>query len=162
MIIPNKVEKYVLYAILFIFIMIIMFNSFDLPKGARLFPYIVVIGTSVLFLVMIIKDILTDVAEKRRESEKEAKNDEVSDESIAVKTYLVAFGWFLLLALLIFLIGFTFGVPLYILIFLLFKAKRSFIGSLVGGIVMLAVIFLLFNQFLDVYFPPGILIELIL
>ena len=160
MIIPNKVEKYVLYALLFIFIMIILFNSFDLPKGARLFPYIVVIGTSVLFIVMVIKEILVDIAEKNSESKKEIDNEEVENEGITFKTYLTAFSWFLLLGLFIFLLGFTFGVPLYILIFLFFKAKRSFVTSLVGSIAMLAVIYLLFYQFLDVYFPPGLLLNL--
>jgi len=160
MIIPNKVEKYVLYALLFIFIMIILFNSFDLPKGARLFPYIVVIGTSVLFIVMVIKEILVDIAEKNSESKKEIDNEEVENEGITFKTYLTAFSWFLLLGLFIFLLGFTFGVPLYILIFLFFKAKRSFVTSLVGSIAMLAVIYLLLYQFLDVYFPPGLLLNL--
>ena len=160
MIIPNKVEKYVLYALLFIFIMIILFNSFDLPKGARLFPYIVVIGTSVLFIVMVIKEILVDITEKNSESKKEIDNEEVENEGISFKTYLTAFSWFLLLGLFIFLLGFTFGVPLYILIFLFFKAKRSFVTSLVGSIAMLAVIYLLFYQFLDVYFPPGLLLNL--
>jgi hypothetical protein len=70
-----------------------------------------------------------------------------------------ALAWVVGVLLIVYLLGFQFGLPLYILLYYRFHGGK-WLGSILMGCGILAFVYLFFHVLLDTITPPGLLFEL--
>ncbi|MCL6598145.1 MAG: tripartite tricarboxylate transporter TctB family protein [Alicyclobacillus macrosporangiidus] len=72
---------------------------------------------------------------------------------------LTALGWAAAFVLMLWLIGFDIGIPLYFLIYFLVPSRRSWKLAFSSAVIMGALTYGVFDQLLDLHLFPGVLFQ---
>jgi polyferredoxin len=120
-----------------------------------LFPWVIGIPTVLVALSQFAKD----VRGRKKTDETEAEARTVTPE-VARKRTLIIIGWIVGCFLLIWLLGFSWAVPLTIFVYLKLAGRESWPITLTVTLCSWLFFFALFERMLNVPFPQGYLFEL--
>jgi TctA family transporter len=131
-----------------------LWDSLDFGIRAGLFPWVIGIPTLLLAFPQLIKDMKV-----RTETHGAEESDAVAPE-IARRRTITIIGWTVGCFLAIWLLGFSWAVPLTIFLYLRFAGRESWPMTLAITLGAWLFFYLLFERMLNVPFPQGLLFEL--
>jgi amino acid transporter len=148
---------------------VFFFMAVGYSYNGKLFP-LIIIGTLVPMLILkIIGFINPKIAahfdvrgidlpgQKPSSTQSKTATEEISDDDIAKWPRELAMGfWLVSLISLIYLVGFLLTVPLFLVLFLRFQGRHSWLVSGVTSLAVLAFIYVLFGILLSTPFPEGL------
>jgi len=133
-------------------IAVALFESRNFGFRAGLFPWVIGIPTLLLALVQLAKDVTRP--KEARESEHEA----ISPEAVRRRTVSIL-GWILGCFLAIWLLGFSYAVPLFIFIYLKLEAREGWLMTIAVTFFSWLFFYMLFERMLNVPFPDPLLLS---
>ena len=139
-------------AVIIALLALALWDSRDFGIRAGLFPWVIGIPTLLLTLAQLAKD--TKVKTKHPDGE-----DRVAPEIARQRTFAII-GWTVGCFLLIWLLGFSWAVPLTIFLYLKFAGREHWPLTLAVTLCSWLFFHLLFERMLNVPFPEGYLFEL--
>jgi hypothetical protein len=160
-------EQAVFTLVLLVFAGLIFFLALDLGRLARLAPLVIVIPTLVLLVYQLGLDLVSwpavskgrswtmDLPGAGRLGEAQAKLERSTEAMRRSRRELSMFFWVLLMFALIFLFGFSFGVPLHTLLYLKVRSGESWLLSTAMTSGMWALLYGVFGLLLPVRLYEG-------
>ncbi|HXV48144.1 MAG TPA: tripartite tricarboxylate transporter permease [Candidatus Binatia bacterium] len=136
-----------------------LWQSRNFGFRAGLFPWAIGTPTLVLAFIQLARD-LAGKQKKRVAVVGEETEEEIAPEVVRQRTFAVC-AWTIGLFLAIWLIGFTYAVPLMILLYLKIAGKESWLMTALVTFFSWLFYWGLFERMLHVPFPEGLLIDLI-
>lgn len=153
--------------ILLVFVLWIALTSLGYSPSARLFPLIVSIVTLALLTVVVLtnaenlsgKTLIPD----RLQSGKSASAESPTEELIKKRRSIVQiFGWIAAVLVLTYVVGMDFALFAFLLTYYRYQAELSWVRSAATAVGLWLFLVGIFAFVLDVPFPEGILVELLL
>lgn len=136
-----------------------VYEAWDMPIQAKLYPWTVGIIALVLLSYQLVREILPSDRENSRETGVDMDFTEEEASKDGRRRALELFGWLYGFALLLWLLGFYISVPLMVLGYML-RHKESLAITLSLPIGLGLTTWLVFGHFLNLPFPPGVLVEM--
>ncbi len=133
-------------------IAVALLQSRNFGFRAGLFPWVIGIPTLLLALVQLAKDVTRP--KEARASEHEA----ISPEAVRRRTVSII-GWILGCFLAIWLLGFSYAVPLFIFIYLKLEAREGWLTTVAVTFFSWLFFYMLFERMLNVPFPDPLLLS---
>jgi TctA family transporter len=130
-----------------------LWQSRDFGIRAGLFPWVIGIPTFLLALCQLVKDM--KIRTEAHDSERTVAPD------VARKRTIAIIGWTVGCFLLIWLLGFSWAVPLTIFLYLKFAGRESWLLTVAITLCAWLFFYMLFERMLSVPFPEGYLFELL-
>jgi hypothetical protein len=129
-----------------------LFQSRNFGFRAGLFPWVIGIPTLLLTLVQLAKDVT-------RPKEAHATGHEaISPEAVRYRT-LSIIGWTLGCFLAIWLLGFSYAVPLFIFLYLKLEGREGWLMTIAVTFFSWLFFYMLFERMLNVPFPDPLLLS---
>jgi hypothetical protein len=149
----------VLTLLFFIVFAAAVYEAWDMPIQAKLYPWTVGIIALVLLSYQLVREIMPSDKENSRETgvDMDFTDEEASKQG--KRRAVELFGWLYGFALLLWLIGFYIAVPLMVLAYML-RHKETLVLTISLPLGMGFATWLLFGHFLHLPFPPGVLFEM--
>ena len=133
-------------------IAIALFQSRNFGFRAGLFPWVIGIPTLLLALVQLAKDVT------RPKEARASGHEAISPEAVRHRT-LSIIGWTLGCFLAIWLLGFSYAVPLFILLYLKVEAREGWLMTIAVTFFSWLFFYALFERMLNVPFPDPLLLS---
>jgi hypothetical protein len=133
-------------------IAVALFQSRNFGYRAGLFPWVIGIPTLLLALVQLTKDLRSE------KKDRSAEHKEISPE-IARKRTLSIIAWTVGCFLAIWLLGFSYAVPLFIFAYLKLEGREGWLMSIAVTFCSWLFFYLLFERMLNVPFPDPLLLS---
>ena len=133
-------------------IAIALFQSRNFGFRAGLFPWVIGIPTLLLALVQLAKDVT------RPKEARASGHEAISSEAVRHRT-LSIIGWTLGCFLAIWLLGFSYAVPLFILLYLKVEAREGWLMTIAVTFFSWLFFYALFERMLNVPFPDPLLLS---
>jgi hypothetical protein len=136
-------------SLLLVVSVVLLVLTFGLGASARLVPLIVVVPLTGLLMYRLARDVLGDAGA--------APNEEtlaVAPTSTRAELQMIA--WLLILPVLTSLVGFVFGPALFVLLWMLWRARERPAYALTAALVTGVGVWLIFERALRVQFPGGL------
>jgi hypothetical protein len=151
-----KANLTLLFLVIFI---VAAFVGWDWPNIAKIMPvYVAAIPGMFLVFVQLYREV-TDWEARRSASG--IQMDEVSDVKLDQRTELLRtvsfFGWFIVGALGIWLLGIVITLPFLCFLYALIEGKEKWFSALIMAVCTYLVIWGLFEYMLETRWPPGLL-----
>ena len=125
---------------------------------ARLYPWAIGIPMLILAFVQVILDLK---GYKAKETTDGAPVDfqftQAIDPGTARKRAIIMFGWLLGFFLLVWLLGFEYGIPIMVFAYLKFQSKESWLLSITLTVAAFVFFWILFVKLLTLPFPQGLI-----
>ena len=125
---------------------------------ARLYPWAIGIPMVILALVQVILDLR---GYKAKETSDGAPVDfqftQTIEPALARKRAITMFSWLLGFFLLVWLLGFEYGIPLMVFGYLKFQSNESWVLSIILTVLAFVFFWLLFVKLLTLPFPQGLI-----
>ena len=125
---------------------------------ARLYPWAIGIPMLILALVQVILDLK---GYKAKETSDGAPVDfqftQTIEPAVARKRAVTMFSWLLGFFLLVWLLGFEYGIPLMVFGYLKFQSNESWVLSIILTVLAFVFFWLLFVKLLTLPFPQGLI-----
>jgi hypothetical protein len=141
-----------------IFFIVFVYHAQDWRLQARLYPWAIGIPMLILAFVQVILDLK---GYKAKETSDGAPVDfqftQTIDPVTARKRALTMFGWLLGFFVLIWLLGFEYGIPLMVFGYLKFQSKESWLLSITLTVAAFMFFWILFVKLLTLPFPQGLI-----
>lgn len=155
-----KKERVIFALILLIFFCIAVFYAMQYGRVAGRAPLIVAIPGLLLTVYTLIVEIRQKdpVEDKTKNKAEEDQESELSASELKRRERTIIF-WIILLAILIYLIGFLFAIPIYFLLMLRIWGKEPWRLVIIQSIISAAVIYLFFVSLLHVNLYEGYLLR---
>ena len=139
---------------LFLFTLVIILASFHYTAETRIVPLVVGGATGLLLLVVITNTIrpLSILKKLDIDLTKKYKQEELNiltENRVGSQQLLGIILWIIFFFLMIFAIGFHLSIPLCTVIFLKVQGKAAWPRALISGVVIWAVVFVLFEVAMD-------------
>jgi TctA family transporter len=133
-------------------IAVALFESRNFGFRAGLFPWVIGIPTLLLALVQLAKDVT------RPKDARASEHEAISPEAVRHRT-LSIIGWILGCFLAIWLLGFSYAVPLFIFIYLKLEARERWLMTIAVTFFSWLFFYMLFERMLNVPFPDPLLLS---
>lgn len=141
------------FAVLFIFSAAVYLAK-DWPQQARLFPWAIAVPMLVLALIQLVHDF--------RGSDRAAAKEPLSDReatAVARRRMFGIFSWIVGFLFAIWLAGFHIAVPVIVFFYLKVQSREPWGVSLLCTAIAWLFVWGLFDRFLNLPFPEGVVIE---
>jgi putative tricarboxylic transport membrane protein len=135
-------------------IAVALFQSRNFGFRAGLFPWVIGIPTLLLVLVQLTKDLTV-------EKEQSAGDHEAIPPAVVKRRTLSIIGWTLGCFLAIWLLGFSYAVPLFIFLYLKLEGREGWLISVAVTFFSWLFFYALFERMLNVPFPDPLLFSLL-
>lgn len=148
---------------------VFFFMALGYSYNGKLFPLIIIVILALMLILKIIGFFNPKIAayfdvhgidlpdQKPSPAQSKTAEEEISDDDIAKWPRELAMGfWLVSLISLIYLVGFLLTVPLFLVLFLRFQGRHSWLVSGVTSLAVLAFIYVLFGILLSTPFPEGL------
>lgn len=147
-----------------------LYSSLKLSPLARIVPLTVLIPTLFLLSLQLMLDLWPGLAERYKKFQqleifsikkidntivKRAETVDQTDYAISINAELMIIGWILLLLTLIYLIGLSISIPIYLLLYLRFHACESWRLTCGLAAIIWILFYGLFIRLLDLHAYPG-------
>jgi Tripartite tricarboxylate transporter TctB family len=133
-------------------IAVALFQSRNFGFRAGLFPWVIGIPTLLLALVQLTKDVTLHKKER-------ASDHEAIPPAVARRRTLSIIGWTLGCFLAIWLLGFSYAVPLFIFLYLKLEGREGWLMSVAVTFFSWLFFYALFERMLNVPFPDPLLLS---
>lgn len=133
-------------------IAVALFESRNFGFRAGLFPWVIGIPTLFLALVQLAKDV------SRPKEARATGHESLSPEAVRHRTISVI-GWILGCFLAIWLLGFSYAVPLFIFVYLKLEAREGWLMTIAVTFCSWLFFYMLFERMLNVPFPDPLLVR---
>jgi TctA family transporter len=133
-------------------IAVALFQSRNFGFRAGLFPWVIGIPTLLLALVQLAKDVT------RQKKDPDADHEAIPPEAVRRRT-LSIIGWTAGCFLLIWLLGFSYAVPLFIFLYLKLEGREGWLMTVAVTFFSWLFFYMLFERMLNVPFPDPLLLS---
>jgi TctA family transporter len=133
-------------------IAVALFQSRNFGFRAGLFPWVIGIPTLLLALVQLAKDVT------RQKKDPDADHEAIPPEAVRRRT-LSIIGWTAGCFLLIWLLGFSYAVPLFIFLYLKLEGREGWLMTIAVTFFSWLFFYMLFERMLNVPFPDPLLLS---
>ena len=133
-------------------IAVALFESRNFGFRAGLFPWVIGIPTLFLALVQLAKDVI------RPKEARETGHEALSPEAVRQRTISII-GWTVGCFLAIWLLGFSYAVPLFIFLYLKLEGREGWLMTLAVTFFSWLFFYMLFERLLNVPFPDPLLLS---
>ena len=152
----NEEKIFTLLVLIITILMVIV--SFQYSGGSRMLPLLSGIFTSLLMGFLVIMTFFPSIASRYQKFEmKSILSEKLLSVSEKKREFSVV-AWFTGCTVLIYLLGFMIGIPLFLFLFLKIWAKESWPLSVVLAVVVPAIIYFTFVYLLNVPLHRGLLL----
>ena len=134
-------------------IAVALFESRNFGFRAGLFPWVIGIPTLLLALVQLAKDVT------RPKEVRASEHEEISPEVARQRTVSII-GWTVGCFLAIWLLGFSYAVPLFVFVYLKFEGREGWLVSIAVTFFSWLFFHMLFERILNVPFPDPLLLSI--
>ncbi|HEX6436738.1 MAG TPA: tripartite tricarboxylate transporter TctB family protein, partial [Candidatus Binatia bacterium] len=134
-------------------IAVALFESRNFGFRAGLFPWVIGIPTLLLALVQLAKDVT------RPKEARASEHEEISPEVARQRTVSII-GWTVGCFLAIWLLGFSYAVPLFVFVYLKFEGREGWLVSIAVTFFSWLFFHMLFERILNVPFPDPLLLSI--
>ena len=125
---------------------------------ARLYPWAIGIPMVILALVQVILDLRGYKAKQTSDGAPvDFQFTQTIEPAVARKRAITMFSWLLGFFLLVWLLGFEYGIPLMVFGYLKFQSNESWVLSITLTVVAFVFFWLLFVKLLTLPFPQGLI-----
>jgi TctA family transporter len=153
-----KFDSHVLFTVCVIVLLALaLWQSRNFGFRAGLFPWVIGTPTLLLALFQLAKDLRSDKKAAAPQLEDEAKI-EISPE-IATRRTLTIIGWTVGFFIAIWLLGFSYAVPLTMVMYLKFAGREKWPITAIMTLCTWGFFYLLFQRLLNVPFPDGLIFD---
>ena len=128
--------------------LLLLMLTLRLGSSARLVPLIVVLPLTALLIYRLARDVSGDV--------RAAPNERTLAGAPTSRAELQIMAWLLVLPVLTSLVGFVFGPALFVLLWMLWRARERPLYALTAALVTGLGVWLIFERALRVQFPGGL------
>jgi hypothetical protein len=154
-----RFDRRVLFTVCVIVLLALaLWQSRNFGVRAGLFPWVIGTPTLVLALFQLAKDIMGHRKADAPQFEREV-GVEVSPR-VATRRTLVIIGWTVGFFVMIWLLGFSYAVPLTMVLYLTLAGRESWLTTAIMTFTTWTFFYLLFERALNVPFPEGLLFSL--
>jgi tripartite tricarboxylate transporter TctB family protein len=129
--------------------LLLLVLTLRLGRSARLVPLIVVVPLTALLIYRFARDGSADASAAPNEGT-------LAEERTSTRAELEMIAWLLVLPVLTSLAGFVFGPALFVLLWMLWRARERPVYALTAALVMGVGVWLIFERALRVQFPGGL------
>jgi putative tricarboxylic transport membrane protein len=129
-----------------------LFQSRNFGYRAGLFPWVIGIPTLLLALVQLAKDVMS------HKKERASEHGELSPEVVRKRTFLII-AWTVGCFLAIWLLGFSYAVPLFIFLYLKVEGREGWLMTITVTFFSWLFFYALFERILNVPFPDPLLLS---
>jgi len=133
-------------------IAVALLQSRNFGFRAGLFPWVIGIPTLLLALVQLAKDVT------RQKKDPDAEHEAIPPEAVRRRT-LSIIGWTVGCFLLIWLLGFSYAVPLFIFLYLKLEGREGWLMTIAVTFFSWLFFYMLFERMLNVPFPDPLLLS---
>src|SRR5688572_16224182 len=141
-----------------IFFIVFVYGAQEWRMQARLYPWAIGIPMLVLAFVQVILDLR---GYKAKETSDGAPMDfqftKAIEPAVARKRAIVMFSWLLGFFLLVWLLGFEYGIPIMVFSYLKFQSNESWLLSIILTLLAFVFFWALFVNLLALPFPQGLI-----
>ena len=129
--------------------LLLLMLTLRLGSSARLVPLIVVVPLTALLIYRLARDVSGDAR---------AAPDEgtLAEAPTSTRAELEMIAWLLVLPVLTSLVGFVFGPALFVLLWMLWRARERPLYALTAALIVAVGVWLIFERALRVQFPGGL------
>ena len=125
---------------------------------ARLYPWAIGIPMLVLAFVQVILDLRGYKAKQTSEgAPMDFQFTKAIEPEVAKKRAIIMFGWLLGFFLLVWLLGFEYGIPIMVFSYLKFQSNESWLLSIILTVLAFVFFWALFVKLLTLPFPQGLI-----
>jgi hypothetical protein len=143
------------------FFIFIVVQSSDMPEKAKMYPWVVGLIALALLAFQLVREILPARGDEPRETRETGADVDFTDEEASPegrRRTLELFGWIYGFTLLLWLIGFYLSIPVMVFAYLLRHREGPILTVVMPTVAGLAT-WGLFDNLLNLPFPPGVLFE---
>ena len=125
---------------------------------ARLYPWAIGIPMLVLAFVQVILDLRGYKAKQPSDAAPmDFQFTKAIEPAVAKKRAIIMFGWLLGFFLLVWLLGFEYGIPIMVFSYLKFQSNESWLLSIILTVLAFVFFWTLFVKLLTLPFPQGLI-----
>jgi hypothetical protein len=146
---------YFLMAILIMLLVFLIYSLTYVEFRTKFMPVLVSAITLVLTVVALIQE-FRGTAKKGNKQEEEGEEAKSKKADVPLREYLNAFGWFSLLIVSVYLVGFFIAIPLW-LFFYFWRHGHRWWSAMLQGAGATLIVYLVFVVLLQVDFHPGLI-----
>ena len=141
-----------------IFFIVFVYQAQDWRLQARLYPWAIGIPMIILAFVQVILDLKGYKAKQTSDGAPvDFQFTRAIDPATARKRATIMFGWLLGFFLLVWLLGFEYGIPLMVFVYLKFQSNESWLLSITLTVSAFVFFWILFVKLLTLPFPQGLI-----